>query len=46
MMNVKKLFLTLLVYGFVLFIFVTCEKHPECGESPTKKYKDLAKTIG
>jgi len=45
-MNAEKLLITLLVYVFISNVFVNSEKHRECGETPTQKYKDLARTIG
>ena len=38
-----------LLVMWMLLLMIDAHKysyHPECGESPTKKYKDLAKAIG
>ena len=43
-MNCKTLLLILILY--VLIIQAYSERHPECGEPPTYRYKDLAKAIG
>lgn len=43
-MNCKTLLLILIIY--VLIIQAYSERHPECGEPPTHRYKDLAKAIG
>lgn len=41
-----KLNLFIFVLIINLIIVINCERHPECGEPPTTRYKDLAKLIG
>ena len=43
-MSVK--FLHLVIAVNILVSSIYCEKHPECGDPPTLRYKDLAKAIG
>ena len=46
MINSIKIYSTLAFLIFTLINSINAERHPECGESPTIKYKNLAKAIG
>ena len=42
----KTLLIELVLVLLSLISHTRSERHPECGEPPTTRYKDLAKIIG
>lgn len=41
----KSIFIFVIIISFIVTI-TNGARHPECGESPTAKFKELAKSIG
>lgn len=45
-MDIKYICLIYAILNLSIVIVVSQKSHPECGESPALKYKNLAKAIG